>query len=1000
VVERQIAETRFRELLESAPDAVVLVDTQGKIKLVNRRTAELFGYEARELIDREVELLVPNRFRVGHLPHRAGYVANPRTREMGAGLELYGRRRDGSEFPVEISLSPMQAEGDEMVIAIVRDVSERRAAERERMELGLEQAALRRVATLIARSVPAEELFAAVTEEVGRLLDVDHAHLGRYESNNMIAILADSSSGGDPFPVGGLWSLVGENLSSQVAQTGRSARIDDYSDASGPIAVASAERGLRSGIGTPIVVEGHIWGVMVVGSTREQPLPADTEARLAAFTELVATAIANAESRAGVTRLADEQAALRRVATLVARGVPAREVFDAVASETKRIFEFDTATLLRLEPDGFVTTAASVATLPLLTAVGDRRTPLAGGPVDRVLRTGRPARIDGFEGEPGSPGDQLNAHGYGGAAAAPIFVEGHLWGVLRAAWSKERSVPLGSEDRLLQFSELIATALANAEAREELRRVADEQTALRRVATLVAEAAPPADVFAAVAEEVGRLLAVDAAAVRRYLPDDIAEILAQWSGRGEFIPVGPPARSVRGTVTATVRETGRPARVDRYTDEAGGAAREIGIRSAVGVPITVEGELWGLIAVVSTSEEPPPPGTEERLAAFTELVAAAIANAQAREELRTIADEQAALGRVATLVAQGEAPAVVFDAVAEQLGRLLSTDDAVVIRFEPDESVTIVASWTATGEPLPVGHRRHVEPGHGLTPLVRETGRPERIDSQTGYKSQLGLESAVAAPITVEGRIWGVVAVALRGDELAPPETEERLAAFTGIVATAIANADSREQLVASRARIVTAAAEERGRVVRDLHDGAQQHLVHALVTLKLARAALTKSDTDAGKLLDDALQQAEDANLELRELARGIVPGALRRGGLRAGAEAIVSRMPLPVRLDVTEERFPEGVESTAYFVMSEALTNVTKHAHATSAQAMARVEGALLRVEIVDDGVGGLRRTGISGLTGLEDRVSALHGSFLVESPLGQGTRVCALLPLPDRD
>ena len=328
-----------------------------------------------------------------------------------------------------------------------------------------------------------------------------------------------------------------------------------------------------------------------------------------------------------------------------------------------------------------------------------------------------------------------------------------------------------------------------------------------------------------------------------------------------------------------------------------------------------------------------------------------------------------------------------FDAVAEQVGRLLNTDDAAVIRFEPDESVTIVASWTATGEPLPVGHRRHVEPGHGVTPLVRETGRPERIDSQTGYQSQLGLESAVAAPITVEGRIWGVVAVALRGDELAPPETEERLAAFTGLVATAIANAESRAQLMASRARIVTAADEERGRVVRDLHDGAQQHLVHAVVTLKLARGALTKSDTDAGKLLDDALQQAEDANLELRELARGIVPGALRRGGLRAGAEAVVSRMSLPVRVDVTEERFPEAVESTAYFVVSEALTNVTKHAHANSAQVTARVEGALLRVEIVDDGVGGLRRTGISGLTGLEDRVSALHGSFLVESPARPG-------------
>jgi len=1169
VIERQTTETRFRELLESAPDAVVLVDAHGKITLVNRRTAELFGYEAGELIDQEVELLVPRRFRAGHLARRAGYVANPRTREMGAGLELHGRRRDGSEFPVEISLSPMGAEDGQMVIAIVRDVSERRASELERVELGREQAALRRVATLVARAVPAEELFAAVTEEVVRLLDVDHAHLGRFESDSKVTILADSSSAGHPFPVGGRWNLGGESLSARVAQTGRPARIDSYPDASGPLAVASAERGFRSGVGAPIAVEGHLWGVMVVGSTSERPLPADAEARLAAFTELIATAIANAESRSRVTRLAEEQAALRRVATLVARGAAAREVFDAVASEAKRVLEFDTATLLRLEPDGMVTVVASVATLPLLTAVGDRRTPLSGGSVDSVLRTGRPARIDGFDGEPGSPGDELNALGYGGAAAAPIFVEGRLWGMIRAGWSKQRSVAPGGEERLLQFSELIATALANAEAREELQRVADEQAALRRVAmlmargeppsalfaavaaeaggvipaagvalvgrydlgeqsiefvggwspesepdfvgrrvalgghnvatlvfergeparvdrippddtpatalardwarssagtpihaegrlwgvitvgathedelprdtehrlaafgelvasaisnaqargelrrvgdeqaalrrvaTLVAEAAPPSAVFESVAEEVGRLLAVDDAAVWRYLPDGSGEILSAWSQTGNAIPVGFRAEPVPGTLTGTVRETKRPARVDRYTDEAGEAAREIGIRSSVGAPIIVEGQLWGLIAVISTSQEPPAPGTEERLAGFTELVATAIANTQAREELSTIAHEQAALRRVATLVAQGEAPTVVFDSVAEQVGNLLSSDDAAVIRFEADESVTVVASWSATGEALPVGHRRHVEPGHGLTPLVRESGRPERIDSQTGFRSQLGLESAVAAPITVEGRLWGVVAVAWRSDEPAPPETEERLAAFTGLVATAIANAESRAQLVASRARIVTAADEERGRVVRDLHDGAQQHLVHAVVTLKLARAALEKSDADAGKLLDDALRQAEDANLELRELARGIVPAALRRGGLRAGAEAVVSRMSLPVRLDVTDERFSAAVESTAYFVVSEALTNVIKHARANSAQVTARVEGAFLRVEIADDGVGGLRRTGISGLTGLEDRVSALHGSFLVDSPVGRGTRVCILLPLPDRE
>ena len=339
MIERQTEETRFRELLESAPDAVVLVGAHGKIDLVNRRTEELFGYGPGELIDCEIDQLVPDRFRAGHLAHRAGYVDDPRTREMGAGLELYGRRRDGSEFPVEISLSPMQAEGDEMVIAIVRDVSERRAAERERVELGLEQAALRRVATLVARGVPSEKLFAAVTEEVARLLYVDHAHLGRYQSDNTVTILADSSSAGDPFPVGGRWSLIGENLSRTVAQTGRPARIDDYSAASGPLAAATAERGIRSGVGTPIVVEGRLWGVMVVGSMKEQPLPADTEARLAAFTELVATAIANADSRAGIARLAEEQAALRRVATLVARGVPAREVFDAVASETKRLLD-------------------------------------------------------------------------------------------------------------------------------------------------------------------------------------------------------------------------------------------------------------------------------------------------------------------------------------------------------------------------------------------------------------------------------------------------------------------------------------------------------------------------------------------------------------------------------------------------------------------------------------------------------------------------------------
>ena len=345
----RVAEADFGVLLlESAPDAIVLVDVWGRVVLVNRRTEELFGYQPGDLIGHEVEVLVPDRFRAGHLAHRVGYVADPRTREMGAGVELYGRRKDGSEFPVEISLSPTRVDGDELVIAIVRDVSERRAIELERTELAREHAALRRVATLVARGAPSEELFTVVTEEVGRLFRVDHAHLGRYESEDKVAILADWSRAGEPFPVGTRWSLGGENLCTLIAQTGRPARIDNYPDASGPLALATAERGFRSGVGSPIIVEGHLWGVMITGSTDEQPLPKGTEARLASFTELVAVAIANADSRADL--------AASRVRIV------------AAADETRRRIErnLHDGVQQRLVSLGFMLRAAQTATPPEL----------------------------------------------------------------------------------------------------------------------------------------------------------------------------------------------------------------------------------------------------------------------------------------------------------------------------------------------------------------------------------------------------------------------------------------------------------------------------------------------------------------------------------------------------------------------------------------------------------------------------------------------------------
>ncbi|MGO9489553.1 MAG: GAF domain-containing sensor histidine kinase, partial [Solirubrobacteraceae bacterium] len=370
---------------------------------------------------------------------------------------------------------------------------------------------------------------------------------------------------------------------------------------------------------------------------------------------------------------------------------------------------------------------------------------------------------------------------------------------------------------------------------------------------------------------------------------------------------------------------------------------------------------------------------------------------------RRVADEQAALRRVATLVARGVPAAEIFDAVAEEVHALLHPDITNVVRREPDGSWTYVALRGGESEAMQVGRNFRWDAAlQGLGDMLG--GRSIRVDAPpagSAVDDVIRMERMaawVAGPIMLVGRPWGALAVVSRQDPL-PVGTEERLAAFGELLATAIANAESRAQLVASRARIITAADEERGRVVRDLHDGAQQHLVGALITLKAAQRALTESDPDAGKLLDDALERAEEANLELRELAHGILPAALRHGGLRAGVQAVVSRMSLPVHLDVSDERFPAGVESTAYFVVSEALTNVAKHAHANSAEVMARVERGVLRVEIHDDGVGGVHQTGISGLSGLEDRASALEGSLTVESPPGQGTCVRALLPLPAR-
>ena len=366
-----------------------------------------------------------------------------------------------------------------------------------------------------------------------------------------------------------------------------------------------------------------------------------------------------------------------------------------------------------------------------------------------------------------------------------------------------------------------------------------------------------------------------------------------------------------------------------------------------------------------------------------------------------MAEEQAALRRVATLVARGVSQDELFTAVNEEVAWLVGADPTALMRFEADDTMTLVAAWSVADAAFPIGARRPVDDelrsmrddGTGLRfgPMELPPEGPFVEEAR-----QLAIRSAVGVPIVVGGRVWGAAFAASTREEPFPEETTARIAGFTELVATAIANAEARTEVAASRARIVAATDDERRRVVRDLHDGAQARLVHTVVTLKLALHAAQNQGKDVLALLAEALDNAEQATVELRELAHGILPGVLTQGGLRAAVVALASRMRLPVEIDLSVDRLPVPVEATAYFVIAEALTNVAKHARAEHAEVTARIERGTLAVEVRDDGVGGARLGG-RGLTGLADRLAAIDGKLRIESPAHGGTLVAAAVPLP---
>jgi len=537
---------------------------------------------------------------------------------------------------------------------------------------------------------------------------------------------------------------------------------------------------------------------------------------------------------------------------------------------------------------------------------------------------------------------------------------------------------------------------AHDENEREFIRAAEEQAALRRVATLIAAGVADRQLIVAVTHEIGRLFEADKANVMRWEVDTI-RVLGDWSVDGSMLEPGRLYAYGGDTITARVVGSGAPGRVNSRADLDSEFARErwdeLGIQASIGAPIVLDGRVWGVVtASRNDAERPFPPGAEHRLGDFAALVGQAIANAEARREMAVLVAEQSALRRVAMLVAGGHSQQDVLGSITSEVGALLEASEvSFVWCMGEEDEVVVAAGWSAT-------RSANVEPGTVERPVpgsatlaVLETGIATRSEESPTERG-----STIACPVISHAELVGALRAQRESGEPFPAEAEMRLRSFADLAAQSIANERAQAELRASRARIVRTADETRQRLERNLHDGAQQRLVSVSIALRMGVSRL-ELDDEARALMVSASDELTLALAELRDLARGLHPSILTDLGLGPALESLARRAPIPC--DVVNEidgQLPAQVQAAMYYVVAESLTNVAKYAQASRIDVRASCEEGFARVLVADDGVGGANPDDGSGLGGLHDRVEALGGRLVVESAVGEGTRVLAEIPL----